>query len=235
MRKLSVITIICLSVLIGLSAVTVALADKGKTYSVTITNLTRKQVVTPPLVISHQSSYTLFAIGQPASGPLAALAEGGDTQPLTALLGTMANVYEFAVGNDPIMPGKSQMLTINAKGKFNQLTVAGMLASTNDAFFALNGVMLPREKVTTMYAVAYDAGSEANTELCEHIPGPPCGNLARILNGAEGFVHVHNGIHGVGDLNEAAMDWNNPVIEIVIERIDKGLRKHGNGLEQYGR
>jgi hypothetical protein len=68
--------------------------------------------------------------------------------------------------------------------------------------------------------VAYDAGSEANTELCEHIPGPPCGNQARMLTGAEGFVHVHRGIHGVGDLNEAAMDWNNPVVKVVIEKMD---------------
>lgn len=221
MRKVSIITSFCLSVLIGLSTLTVALADDGKTYRVTITNLTRKQVVTPPLVISHQSSYTLFDIGQPASEPLAALAEGGDTQPLTALLGTMTNVYGFAVGNGPIMPGKSQTLTINVKDKFNQLTVAGMLASTNDAFFALNGVKLPKKKAVSMYAVAYDAGSEANTELCEHIPGPPCGNQARMINGSEGFVHVHNGIHGVGDLNEAFMDWNNPVVEIVIERMKK--------------
>eukprot|EP00121_Abeoforma_whisleri_P015445 Awhi_evm1s14231 len=45
-----------------------------------------------------------------------------------------------------------------------------------------------------------DAGTEANNELCTHIPGPACtpesGNQ-RDLDGAEGFIHVHRGIHGV--------------------------------------
>ena len=220
MKKIRILCSLGLFVCLGFAATGLALADDGKPYQITVTNLTRKQVVTPPLVLSHQNSYTLFRIGQPAGEPLAALAEGGDTQPLAALLGTQDDVYAVNAATGPIMPGQSQTISIRAKGKFNKLTVAGMLATTNDAFFALKSVDLPKGKAKTYTALAYDAGSEANTELCEHIPGPPCGNGARMLSGAEGFVHVHNGIHGVGDLNEAAMDWNNPVVEIMVEKMD---------------
>lgn len=60
-----------------------------------------------------------------------------------------------------------------------------------------------------------DAGSEANTERCEHMPGPPCGAAgARAVDGAEGHVALHGGILGVGDLDPAEWDWRNPVLEV---------------------
>jgi hypothetical protein len=33
------------------------------------------------------------------------------------------------------------------------------------------------------------------------------------------FVHIHAGIHGVGDLQEATHDWRNPVARIAIRRL----------------
>lgn len=50
------------------------------------------------------------------------------------------------------------------------------------------------------------------------MPGPACpmdsGN-AQAPPG-EGFIHVHRGFHGVGDLEEAEYDWRNPVAEVFI-------------------
>ena len=49
------------------------------------------------------------------------------------------------------------------------------------------------------------------------IPGPPCGNAGvRDTGNAEGFVHVHAGVHGIGDLVAADHDWRNPVAKITI-------------------
>ena len=95
-----------------------------------------------------------------------------------------------------------------------------MLVTTNDAFFAVNGVARPfRRQPGTHYAAAYDAGSEANNESCDFIPGPPCGNGGvRMQTGSEGYVHVHAGVHGIGDLDPAAYDWRNPVARVVIQR-----------------
>ena len=47
--------------------------------------------------------------------------------------------------------------------------------------------------------------------------GPGGGGMPS--GGEEGFVHVHSGIHGVGDLDEAARDWRNPVARIVVRRL----------------
>ena len=95
-----------------------------------------------------------------------------------------------------------------------------MLVTTNDAFAALNGVRLPRRGRTSFFSVAYDAGSEANTENCSDIPGPPCGNPGnRVEDGAEGYVSVHSGIHGIGDplqILPEERDWRNPVAWITV-------------------
>jgi hypothetical protein len=94
-----------------------------------------------------------------------------------------------------------------------------MLVPTNDAFVAVNAVDISGGSVNVR-ALAYDAGTEANDELCANIPGPPnvCGgegfNASR--KNAEGFVHVHRGIHGIGDLNAAVYDWRNPVARVSI-------------------
>jgi hypothetical protein len=72
----------------------------------------------------------------------------------------------------------------------------------------------------TFAADPYDAGSEANSEFCEFIPGPPCENPGvRDTANAEGYVHIHAGIHGIGDLDASMFDWHNPVAEITIRSI----------------
>jgi len=210
----------CLAMVVALLAGGPALAKKdGQTYNVTITNLTYKQVLTPPIVISHKDSFKLFTLGQPASDELAALAEGGNTQPLTALLGTRDDVFDFVTASEPILPGASITLQIKADKFFTQLSLAGMLATTNDGFFAVNGIGVPLYQ-KELSAVAYDAGSEKNTQLCSDVPGPPCdnGENMRVTEGAEGFVYVHGGIHDQGDLNAADMDWRNPVAHVAITR-----------------
>ncbi len=224
MKNIKMILAICMALLLCLLTFGTALADRdrGKTYSVTITNLTKKQVITPPLVISHASSYNLFMIGQPAGEGLVAIAEGGDTSTLAAMLGTRDDIVDYQMGGGPILPGHSMTIMVKGKSRHNQLSVVGMLASTNDAFVAVKGVSLPAWWMKTKNALAYDAGSEANTELCSDLPGPPCAGDSgneRVTEGAEGFVHVHNGIHGVGDLSEANMDWHNPAAKIVIKRM----------------
>jgi hypothetical protein len=74
-----------------------------------------------------------------------------------------------------------------------------------------------------LYSVAYDAGSEVNDELCASIPGPDCGGAGAgsPVGGEEGYVHVHTGIHGIGDLDPSERDWRNPVAMITVTRVGK--------------
>jgi hypothetical protein len=191
-----------------------------KWYAVTITNMTRGQVITPPVVISHNGDFELFSAGSPAIPELAALAEDGDTGPLLGFLPTQPGVYDFTVATDPIQPGHSVTLEISTTGKFRNITAVGMLATTNDAFFAVEGVSVPKKGEKKVEANAYDSGSESNNESCAYIPGQPCGSAGiRATDEAEGYVHIHAGIHGIGDLVPATHDWRNPVAEITIHRL----------------
>jgi hypothetical protein len=196
----------------------------GYRVVVTITNLTKGQIFSPPVVVSHRPGFSLFEPGQPASAALAALAEDGMTDLLTDLLDDAPEVISYGVAGDGIMPGQSASVEIDVSRSWSEISLAGMLVSSNDAFLALNGEPLPSDlwfkKFThTLYAKAYDAGSEVNTESCDHIPGPPCGNPGnRVTEGAEGYVYPHSGIHGGEDLDPSMWDWNNPVALITIER-----------------
>lgn len=204
-----------------------AMADGGwRAYEVTITNLTRGQRFTPILVASHRAGVKLFEFGQPASAELEALAENGATDPFKATLGNNPHVLDVTDTGGLLDPGKSVTVQVKTNGRFDHLSVASMLIPTNDAFFALNGVAGPNGGQTrTLYSGAYDSGSERNDENCASIPGPffaECGGPGG--GGApdgdeEGFVHVHAGIHGIGDLTAAERDWRNPVARIVIRQV----------------
>jgi len=195
-------------------------------FEVTITNLTRGQQFTPILVASHKAGVKLFELGLPASPELATLAEEGNTEPLTGLLTAMPEVLDVTNTGGLLNPGASVTLIVKTRGAFNHLSLASMLIPTNDGFFALNGVKGPWvQEVVTHTSVAYDAGSERNDELCASIPGPSfaeCGGPGgggAPAGGEEDYVHIHAGIHGIGDLNAAERDWRNPVARIAIRRL----------------
>ncbi|MCP4005675.1 MAG: hypothetical protein GY725_15910 [bacterium] len=197
-----------------------ALADsnwsKG-TYTVKITNLS-KQVLTPPLVASHTKGFRIFRVGGVADEPLYTLAETGSPALLADDLEERGEVFDVVTGTGPILPGQSVTLEIYGSRSFPSVSVIGMLATTNDSFFAIQGKRLTRWK-TTATAPVYDAGSEENNESCDYLPGPPCsGSSARMPDGAEGFIHRSNGIHGHGDLDPSVSDWRGDVASIEIYR-----------------
>lgn len=205
--------------------------DKRKVeYEVTVTNITRGagtdsgQILNGLVVATHNSDFDLFTLGQAASGELAALAEDADTSLLVPALSGNSNVKDVLEHVGGILPGESASVKITADRQHRFLSLASMLVTTNDAFAGLNGVSLPARS-GEFFAVAYDAGSEANTESCEHIPGPPCGNGGvRVTDGAEGYVSVHSGIHGIGSPLEILpedRDWRNPVAWITIKRVSR--------------
>lgn len=202
-------------------------ADEGRwTYEVTVTNLTYNQRFTPLLLATHRPAIRFFTLGEPALPQLATLAEEGNVAPLRALLDASAHVRATEAGNALLDPGKSVTFRIQGNPWRDRLSLAAMLIPTNDAFVALDAVQLPYPgwPVQTYTAVAYDAGSEVNDELCSSIPGPfftECGGSgggARV-GGGEGFVHVHRGMHGVGSFQSIARDWRNPVAEVRVRLV----------------
>ena len=145
----------------------------------------------------------------------------------------MMGVYDADValgpGDPPVIPpGHSASVMVESGPGYRSISVVGMLATTNDSFFAVSGVQVPAPaflffsapRSKTLNAPAYDAGSEANSESCEFIPGPPCGNHVHDAAEAEGFIHISNGIQGTGDVNASESDWRNPVARVTITRVD---------------
>ncbi len=217
-------------VLLGLSAVLAlsgpALAgddNGGRTYEVTVTNLTRGQTFTPILVATHESSVRLFEVGNAASDELATLAEDGDIGPLAQLLLATGKVSDTANSGDLLGPGESVTIAVSAAGGARQVSLAAILIPTNDTFLAFRNLALPRGGSTTVSrSPAYDAGSEPNDELCVNIPGPVCGGQGASPDaGGEGVVHIQAGIHGIGNLVAAERDWRNPVAEVTIRRVSR--------------
>ncbi len=205
-------------------ALGMAAEDEGPSFEITVTNITGGQTFTPILAASHNRGVNLFTLGQPASVELEILAEAGDTGPLKTSLLKSSDVKDVADSGAPLPPGHSVTLKVKTGGGFDDVSVAAMLVPTNDGFFALNGVEGPRgNKTLTLFSPAYDAGTEADDELCSHIPGPPTVCHGEGFNpsrdGDVNFVHIHAGIHGIGDLSAAQFDWRNPVAKITIRRV----------------
>lgn len=199
----------------------VAYADDDMNYyEVTVTNITRGQNFTPIFAATHQQGVRLYDFGQPASAALAALAEGGSTAPITAVIGATPHAQTVTAGR--LAPGKSLTLTIAAHEDAKFFSLAAMMVPTNDTFIAVNGMPLPKgNAVATFLSTGHDAGSEPNDELCAHIPGS-CGGEGNSPNASgEGYVHISAGIHGIGDLEAAEYDWRNPVARIIVRKVKK--------------
>ncbi len=218
--------------MITISATATASNRHQALYEVTITNLTKGQTFTPRLVVTHSSAVRLFTVGEPASEELAVLAEDGGTGPLTNVLENAGSAVADVVTDGGLLgPGMTTgPITVAASRRQRLISVAAMLIPTNDTFFALNSQRLPLFGERTIVVPAYDAGSEANDQNCNNMPGPRCGGQGSSPGanaGDEGFVHISNGFHDLGEvgadggeiLGPFTYDWRNPAAQIRIKRI----------------
>lgn len=210
--------IIAASLIVGfLFSTTVSAQSPNRMYKVTVTNTTSGQYFTPILAVTHKSDIALFDLGLPASPELEALAENGMTMPLEEAVADSPNVVDTATSAGLLGPGESTTLLIEGRA-LRLLSLAAMMLPTHDTFMAVDSMILPRN-FGEYTAIAYDAGTEENDELCDNIPGPQCGGSNVNDDSGEGYVHIANGIHGIGDLDPAAYDWRNPVAQITVRRM----------------
>lgn len=229
MLKIKKLLVLAVTAALAVSLFAVsASAGNDKTYKVTVTNLTTGQIMTPYVVATHQGSLNLFQVGSAASHGLQEVAENGNVPALVAELEGNSAVGDVAVAapdaGPPVFPGQSVSTYITAPKGAQKLSVAGMLICSNDGFGGVNRVNLPGNGTATFYGRGYDAGTEINTEEYADLV-PPCDGSGEsgMTNPAlaeNGVVHVHAGIFGVGDLDPATRNWDNPVIKVEVERIN---------------
>jgi Spondin_N len=198
--------------------------NHSKTWFIKITNLSYRQPFSHTFVMTHNSSAApLFALGRPSTPAFAYLAEiGGAALLVTNYTNATGVSSALFFRTEPIMPGKSANFTVETSPEFPFISFATMLVHTNDGFVGFSNIK-PMDRFIS-YSPVYDAGSETNDELCSHIPGPACHAFNKTNTDAEdegeGFVHIHRGMQGVGDLDRAQFDWRNPVMQVSITRND---------------
>lgn len=203
-------------------------------YRITITNTTSGQWFTPPAVATHGRGFDLFDVGSSATVAVQQIAENGN---LDAALGAFAasnHVQDSLVAlpdpAGPVTPGGAVTFEITASPRA-RLSFASMLICTNDGFTGLDGMRLPRGKGHTVTAdlVAYDAGTEINTQAWEDLV-PPCAmlSLGEDLGGTgltnpelaeNGIISMHDGITDAGDLDPDVHGFTSPVGTIEITRV----------------
>lgn len=197
-------------------------------YQVEVKNLTNAQPLSP-IGLAVGQELMMWEAGETADVALEKLAEGGDNSDW--LQQAEANgAWTSLSGEGPVMPGTTAtlMLDFQAESPMAKLALVTMLVNTNDAFTGLNGVMLPQVvgESLSWQAMAWDAGTEANSEAAGTIPGP--------ADGGEGYnasrddtnkISIHPGVISMDDgfttsvLNQAHR-FDNPVIGVRITRIE---------------
>jgi len=208
----------------------VADGTEAEEFAVTITNLTYGQPFSPPVVVSHHRSASLFQLGGHASEGLTQLAEGGVNGPIMGEALANEDVFMVAQAEGFIGPGESTTVNIMVAGSKTTITVMGMLYNTNDAFFASSALQAPPpplafkasgplDAVYSTSAIAFDAGTEFNNEGCAYIPGPYCEGTERDTEGAEGYISISNGVHDIFQLDPVLHDWRGPVAAISMKRL----------------
>ena len=118
-------------------------SEEGRTYKVTITNLTAGQAFTPPVLVTHSKKTGIFTVGEPASSDIQAIAENGNNTPLLTTLAGDVEVHEVVEGTAPLVPANdpggtalesSVTFMITTRGRARFLSFANMLICTNDGF-----------------------------------------------------------------------------------------------------
>ena len=202
-------------------------------FDVTVSNLTNAQPLSPAAVIAHQAGYSFFTVGSASTAGLEEMAEGGDNTALIAEANADAAVTVTGSGAGPIGPAASETVTVDMLETDLpglMLSVATMLVNTNDAFTGLNGMSVESMAVgdvVVVRSIAYDAGTEADTEAALTIPGPAGGGegFNAVRDDQADMVTMHAGVvsqddgFAASDLSEQHR-FDNPVAQIRIERTD---------------
>jgi hypothetical protein len=148
-------------------------------FDVTITNTSDTTAypgtLSPPLWTIHDDTVTLFTPDAPASPAIESLAEDGDESVLFGDLDGDAGVSIVAFGADPLAPGDSVQFTVIASADTPFLSIAAMVAPSNDTFVAFepggirlvddDGAPFTDGELATEVAgqlSAWESGTEAN-------------------------------------------------------------------------
>ena len=221
MKQFAVFTVVSAALWAGFGNLSRAQDVESAVATIRVTNLMKGQILTPTVFITHNAETpSLFVPGEAASTELAAIAEQGSTSGLVNKFTAETGVLDVTRLSSFVRPGNSATVNVKFDADHKLVSSASMIEMTNDGFVSLVAAEVPCEGSRTYLLGGWDAGSEANTELCSQIPAP-CPTPARsgscTAATEEGFVHVHSGIHGCGGFPPEVYDWSDPAAMMTIE------------------
>ncbi|MCG8671584.1 MAG: spondin domain-containing protein [Pseudomonadales bacterium] len=202
-------------------------------YEVTITNLTAAQPFSPVAVVLHKENWQAFELGESVSEGVEMIAESGDNSLFLQDVASNEDAYSGVSGAGIVGPGGSETISVEAQASGTiSLSLVSMLVNTNDALTALQTVNVSSLDVGDAMSYrlrTYDAGTEANSESADTIPGPAAvGGLREGFNSERDDVrdeaYVHAGVVTQDDglatstLTQAHR-WDNPAAAVTIRRI----------------
>ena len=231
-RLPSYLAVVCISA--GLLTLSACKHDEDDmmvqaTYEITVHNLTNGQPFTPLGVVVHDPGYMPWQLGAAASAGLETLAESGNPSGfLTEADADSAVAMSASSTGGPFGPGGSATVSITVDHNADlQLSVASMLANTNDAFTGVRnwriGALAMGDSTSTMTHV-FDAGTEANTETAGSMPGPAAmGEGFNAAREALNKITIHGGVVTTDDgLIASALDeshrWLGQAAKVVVTR-----------------
>ena len=208
--------------LMAMLLLALALPASAEVYEITVENLipggpATGQPMTPPVGIVHGPGYDVFNLGAPVSPGLEIVAEDGDPTTLIGEANANPDVIDVNTGGGPFFDMTSFFVEGSPGDLFSLVT---MLARTNDLFTGVQDVALPADQIPLVIepTTVWDAGSEVNTGMIEHIPFYGNGFVGpdefSVVTVATSFVVVNDPDHG-------ALTWQfPPAARITIELLD---------------
>lgn len=228
-----------LALVVGLSACdnsddeTIINSGLTARYDVTVTNITANQVLTPLAVVVHKKGYSPWKIGVAASNGLEMLAESGDPTLFLQEADADVSVLKDMASSGVTTPGASSTVSLSVEHSHDiYISFASMLADTNDAFAGVQNLNIGDLDVgasTTALAHVHDAGTEANTETGDSIPGPSStvgasGGFSSGRETSKNFVGIHSGVVGMDELPGSVLDeskrWLTYAAMVKVTRVE---------------
>lgn len=204
-------------------------------YSLTLTNLTTGQPLSPLVITLHQPEFLAFHVGMPASMGLEKIAESGDATDYLAAAAADAMVFTSVNADGVTLPGASRTLMLSASVAPDMmdhlsLSLLAMLGNTNDAFTGFNAIALGKLMIGENLALdtlSYDAGTEWNSETMNTVPGPAANGegFNAVRDDVANQVTMHTGIVTMDDgKSDSALTnmhrWDNPIARVTITRME---------------
>jgi len=140
----------------------------------------------------------------------------GDDLSMSGGAGSGSSGSSDEMASSDKMTSSDEMASSDKMASSDEMTSSDEMASSDK--MASSDTMAAHVDLYDGTVRALDAGSEANTESCHDIPGPPCGSVGvRHTAMAEGHVGISGGLTGKGDLDAMVYGFKDPVATVVVQ------------------